>query len=123
MLLKKIGKKLPVIEPDMKLTPTIKLIGKAIVSVLNKLTFLLLELFCMPIINNKNKQELKVIEKINLLNASDIFYIAQYISNINYKLYFWNTIFFARYLDAEGKFKPALINSLSSFFIIIRFIS
>ena len=55
MLLKKIGKKLPVIEPDMKLTPTIKLIGKAIVSVLNKLTFLLLELFCMPIINNKNK--------------------------------------------------------------------
>ena len=74
--LKKIGKKLPVIEPDMKLTPTIKLIGKEIVSCLNKLTFPLLELFCIPIINNKNKQELKVIEKINLLNASDISYIA-----------------------------------------------
>ena len=94
MLLKKIGKKLPVIEPDMKLTPTIKLMGKAIVSVLNKLTFLLLELFCMPIINNKNKQELKVIEKINLLNASDISYIAQYISNIDYKLYFLEYHFF-----------------------------
>ena len=76
MLLKKIGKKLPVIEPDMKLTPTIKLIGKGILSFLNKFTFLLLELFCIPIINNKNKQELKVIEKINLLNASDISYIA-----------------------------------------------
>ena len=79
MLLKKIGKKLPVIEPDMKLTPTIKLIGNAIVSFLNKLTSLLLELFCMPIINNKNKQELKVIEKINFLKAPNTFYITQYI--------------------------------------------
>ena len=78
MLLKKIGTKLPVIEPVMKLTPTIKLIGNAIVSFLNKLIFLLLELFCMPIINNKNKQELKVIEKINLLNASDIFLLHKY---------------------------------------------
>ena len=69
----------------MKLTPTIKLIGKAIVSVLNKLTFLLLELFCMPIINNKNKQELKVTEKINFLDALEIFFITQYISNIDYK--------------------------------------
>ena len=73
MLLKKIGKKLPVIDPVMKLIPTIKLIGKGIVSVLKKLTFLLLELFCMPIINNKNKQELKVIEKINFLKAPDIY--------------------------------------------------
>ena len=94
MLLKKIGKKLPVIEPDMKLTPTIKLIGKAIVSVLNKLTFLLLELFCMPIINNKNKQELKVIEKINFLNISNISYITQSISNIDYKLCFLENHFF-----------------------------
>ena len=94
MLLKKIGKKLPVIEPDMKLTPTIKLIGKAIVSVLNKLTFLLLELFCMPIINNKNKQELKVTEKINFLEALKIFFITQYISNIDYKLCFLEYHFF-----------------------------
>ena len=63
----------------MKLTPTIKLIGKGIVSFSNKLTSLLLELFCMPIINNKNKQELKVIEKINLLKAPNTFYITQYI--------------------------------------------
>jgi len=63
----------------MKLTPTIKLIGKAIVSFLNKLTSLLLELFCIPIINNKNKQELKVIEKINFLKAPNTFYITQYI--------------------------------------------
>ena len=94
MLSKKIGKKLPVIEPVMKLTPTIKLIGKAIVFFLNKLTFLLFELFCIPIISSKNKQELKVIEKINLLNVSDISYITQYISNINYKLYFLEYHFF-----------------------------
>ena len=93
-MLKKIGTELPIIEPVMKLTPTIKLTGKAIVSFLNKLTSLLLELFCMPIINNKNKQELKVIEKINLLNASDISYIAQYISNTDYKLYFLEYHFF-----------------------------
>ena len=66
------GTKLPVIEPVMKLTPTIKLIGKATVSFLNKLILLLFELFCIPIINSKNKQELKVIEKIIFFNASDI---------------------------------------------------
>ena len=78
MLSKKIGTKLPVIEPVMKLTPTIKLIGKATVSFLNKLIFLLFELFCIPIINSKNKQELKVIEKIIFLNAPDISYITLY---------------------------------------------
>ena len=85
MLLKKIGTKLPVIEPVMKLTPTIKLIGKAILSFLNKLTFLLIELFCIPIINNKNKQELKVTEKINFLKPPEIFFITLYISSIDYK--------------------------------------
>ena len=96
MLLKKIGTKLPVIEPVMKLTPTIKLIGKAILSFLNKLTFLLIELFCIPIINNKNKQELKVTEKINFLKASEIFFITQYISNIDYKSCFLEFHFFWR---------------------------
>jgi hypothetical protein len=72
------GTKLPVIEPVMKLTPTIKLIGKATVSLLNKLIFLLFELFCIPIINSKNKQELKVIEKSIFLNAPDISYISLY---------------------------------------------
>jgi len=78
----------------MKLTPTIKLIGKATVSFLNKLTFLLFELFCIPIINSKNKQELKVIEKIIFLNAPDISYITIYISNIDYKLCFLELHFF-----------------------------
>tara|TARA_B100000886_G_scaffold136671_1_gene92303 strand:+ start:196 stop:435 length:240 start_codon:yes stop_codon:yes gene_type:complete len=78
LLLKIIGTKLPIIEPVMKLAPTIKLIGKAIVSFSNKLTFLLLALFCMPIINNKNKQELKVIEKINFLKAPNIFHYIIY---------------------------------------------
>ena len=94
MLLKKKGTKLPVIEPVMKLTPTIKLIGKAILSFLNKLTFLLIELFCMPIINNKNKQALKVNEKINFLKASDIYLITQYNFNINYKFCFLECHFF-----------------------------
>ena len=93
-MLKKIGTELPIIEPVMKLTPTIKLTGKAIVSFLNKLTSLLLELFCMPIINNKNKQELKVIEKINFLKAPIICNITQYIFNIDYKLYFLEYHFF-----------------------------
>ena len=94
MLLKKKGTKLPVIEPVMKLTPTIKLIGKAILSFLNKLTFLLIELFCIPIINNKNKQELKVTEKINFLKAPEIFFITHYISNIDYKSCFLEFHFF-----------------------------
>ena len=78
----------------MKLTPTIKLIGKAILSFLNKLTFLLIELFCIPIINNKNKQELKVIEKIIFFKALETKYITQYIPNINYKLCFLEYHFF-----------------------------
>lgn len=81
-------------EPVMKLTPTIKLIGKAILSFLNKLTFFLVELFCIPIINIKNKQELKVIEKINFLKTPDIYYIIKYYFNINYILYFLGYHFF-----------------------------
>jgi len=40
-----------------------KLIGKFIVSLNIKLTFLLLELFCIPIINIKNKERLNIAEK------------------------------------------------------------
>ena len=36
-------------------------------------------------------------------------------------MFFGIPFFLARYLDADDKFKPALINSLSSFFKIIRF--
>ena len=73
-MLKKKGIKLPVIDPVMKLIPTMKLVGIAIVSFLNKLILFFIELFCIPIIKNKNIQELKVTKKINFLRAKDIFH-------------------------------------------------
>ena len=57
----------------MKLDPITKLIGNLTVSLIKKLTLLLLELFCIPIINNRNKQELKVAARIIFFNTSDIF--------------------------------------------------
>ena len=57
----------------MKLVPTTKLIGNFTVSFISKLTLLLLELFCMPIINNKNKQELNETTKNNFLNKKGIY--------------------------------------------------
>ena len=48
--------RLPVNEPVMKLTPIMKLIGNEIVSLKIKFTFLVFELFCIPIINIKNKE-------------------------------------------------------------------
>ena len=60
-------RKLPKIEPNMKLEPTIKLIGRSIVSLINKSTLLLFELFCIPINKAKNKQELKINAKNNFL--------------------------------------------------------
>ena len=59
--------KLPKIEPKIKLDPTIKLTGSSMVSLIKKFTFLLFELFCMPINKSKNKQELKIPENNNLL--------------------------------------------------------
>ena len=56
----------------MKLEPKIKLIGKSTVSFTKKLTLLLLELFCIPNINKRNRTELKVNEKIIFLNIRDI---------------------------------------------------
>ena len=55
-------------EPNIKLEPTIKLIGSSIVSLINKLTLLLFVLFCIPLNSAKNKQELKIAEKNNFLN-------------------------------------------------------
>ena len=60
-------KRLEVIEPDMKLNPSIKLNGKLTVSLTIRLTLLLLELFCIPSIKIKNKDILNKIEKIVLL--------------------------------------------------------
>ena len=58
---------LPKTEPNMKLDPTIKLIGSAIVSSINKFTLLLFELFCIPINRAKNKQGLKIADNKNFL--------------------------------------------------------
>ena len=58
---------LPIIEPNMKLEPTMKLIGSSIVSSTNKSTLLLVELFCIAINKRKNKQELKIVENNNFL--------------------------------------------------------
>ena len=58
---------LPKTEPNMKLDPTIKLIGSSIVSSINKFTLLLFELFCIPINRAKNKQELKIADNKNFL--------------------------------------------------------
>ena len=56
-------KKLPKIEPNIKLEPTIKLIGSSMDSRINKSTLLLFELFCIPINKSANKQELKIAVK------------------------------------------------------------
>ena len=81
-------KKLPIIEPPIKLEPTTKLIGKLTVSFIKKLTLLFLELFCIPIINNRNKQELNVVVKIIFFNVTDISLTVSN-SNLNYKLCFF----------------------------------
>ena len=47
----------------MKLTPIMKLIGNEIVSLKIKFTFLVFELFWIPIINIKNKEILNEIVK------------------------------------------------------------
>ena len=51
----------------MKLDPTKKLIGSSTVSLLNKYTLLLFELFCIPITKSINKQELKIVPNKNFL--------------------------------------------------------
>ena len=51
-----------------------KLIGKFIVSLSKRLTFLLLELFCVPIIRTKNKEILNIAEK-RIFLIIDIFVI------------------------------------------------
>jgi len=63
---------LPIIEPLIKLVPIIKLTGNLIVSYVKKFIFLLLLLFCIPIINKRNNKELKVIVKKNFFNIRDI---------------------------------------------------
>ena len=64
---------LPIIEPLIKLVPIIKLKGNFTVSFIKKFMLLLLVLFCIPIINKRNNEELKVIAKKNFLNVKGIY--------------------------------------------------
>ena len=73
MWLKEKVRRLPIIEPPMKLEPIIKLTGNSTVSSNNILILLLLELFCIPIINKKNKQKLNIEAKNKFFNINDIF--------------------------------------------------
>ena len=72
-----------VIEPLIKLIPMMKLIGKFTVSDNIKLTFFLLELFCIPIIKIRNKETLKKKKKSNFFNGKDICIL---IPNYQYRL-------------------------------------
>ena len=73
-LFKHLEKRLPNIDPLIKLLPIIKLIGNSIVSFIKKFIFPLLELFWIPIIKSKNKQELKVILKNIFLGETIIYF-------------------------------------------------
>ncbi len=64
--------RLPVIDPDIKLRPKIKLIGRLTVSAVIKLTLFLFVLFCIPIINIMKREKLKVIAKTIFLNGINI---------------------------------------------------
>tara|TARA_B100000161_G_scaffold243987_1_gene198001 strand:+ start:36 stop:284 length:249 start_codon:yes stop_codon:yes gene_type:complete len=80
--------RLPINEPLMKLDPTIKPIGNFTVSFIKRLTLLFLVLFCIPIINKKNKQEFIANAKIIFLNIKNIIHL--YLNfNLNYKLCFF----------------------------------
>ena len=65
--------RVPVNEPLMKLTPIMKLIGNVTVSLKIKFTFLVFELFCIPIINIKNKEILNEIVKNIFFKGRNIF--------------------------------------------------
>ena len=65
--------RLPVNEPLMKLTPIMKLIGNETVSLKIKFTFLVFELFWIPIINIKNKEILNEIVKNIFFKGRNIF--------------------------------------------------
>jgi len=71
-LIKLMFKILPDKEPQIKLVPMMKLIGNLIVSLIIKLTFFWEELFCIPMINIKNREKLNVIAKNNFLKGNDI---------------------------------------------------
>tara|TARA_B100000963_G_C22181098_1_gene474528 strand:+ start:217 stop:438 length:222 start_codon:yes stop_codon:yes gene_type:complete len=71
--LKLLVKRLPETDPEIKLIPIIKLIGKLTDSPMINLTLLIFELFCIPIIKIKNSPEFKVIVNNNFLNKTIIY--------------------------------------------------
>ena len=73
LLIKSNDKNEPAIDPVIKLTPITKLIGSFTVSVAIKLTFFFIELFCIPTIKRKKKQELIVNVKNNFFNEKNIY--------------------------------------------------
>ncbi len=73
----------PKIEPNIKLEPTIKLIGSSMVSSIIKSTLLLFELFCIATNKITNKQELNITVKNNFL-PKDFMYIDIYINVKSY---------------------------------------
>ena len=64
--------KLPKTDPTIKLEPTMKLMGNFTVSYDIKFTLLVLELFCIRIINKNNEQELNINIRNNFLNWNNI---------------------------------------------------
>lgn len=57
----------------MALIPIMKLMGKLTVSLIIRFTLLFFELFCIPIIINKNKNELNIKIKDSFFNEENIF--------------------------------------------------
>jgi hypothetical protein len=62
----------PKIEPNIKLEPTIKLIGSSMVSSIIKSTLRLFELFCIETNKITNKQELNITVKNNFFHMEFI---------------------------------------------------
>ena len=63
---------LPVIDPPIKLIPIKKLIGNLTDSPRMRFTTFLLELFCIPTTNSKNKERLKARAKITFFKVNGI---------------------------------------------------
>ena len=62
----------PKMEPNIKLEPTIKLVGSSMVSSIMKSTLRLFELFCIATNKITNKQELNITVKYNFFHMEFI---------------------------------------------------
>ena len=94
-MLKFINNKLLNIDPLIKLTPIIKLIGNSIVSLMSKLTFDLFVLFCIPIIKIKKKHELNnvfnnILLKSVKIGINIILILIQIINNAFFKVFLFS---------------------------------